>query len=196
MKTNIAFGIIGIIVLLFIISQLYFMSAQKDIEQYPYAVEKTYPNFEIRRYKSALFTSVKLPTNNYKKASSQGFSILAGYIFGDNKKNEKIAMTSPVAMTLKDTTTMMFLVPEKYNRENVPTPNQSNIEFVQMPERRMAAITFNGWANDKKIASYKKELVTALEKQHIAYSNNFLFLGYNAPFELFNRKNEVIVVLE
>jgi hypothetical protein len=41
-------------------------------------------------------------TKKFKEASSQGFSILAGYIFGGNKENEKIAMTSPVTMSLED----------------------------------------------------------------------------------------------
>ena len=49
--------------------------------------------------------------------------MLAGYIFGGNDKEEKIAMTSPVAMSLKDSTTMLFLVPKKYTRDNLPVPN-------------------------------------------------------------------------
>jgi hypothetical protein len=172
------------------------MNSQKNIEQYPFKVLKAYDNFEIRNYEATLFTAVKLPTSDYKKASSKGFSVLAGYIFGGNEKEEKIAMTSPVAMTLEDTTTMMFMVPKKYTKENLPTPNDTSIEFKEMPAKKMAAITFNGWANDVKIESYKKKLIAALEKEEIKYSNNFLFLGYNAPFEVFNRKNEVIVELK
>ena len=30
----------------------------------------------------------------------------------------------------------------------------------------------------------------------IKYTDNFYFLGYNAPMEVFNRKNEIIVELE
>jgi hypothetical protein len=60
-----------------------------------------------------LFTAVKLSTKEFKEASSQGFSILAGYIFGGNKENEKIAMTSPVTMSLEDSMTVMFMVPKK-----------------------------------------------------------------------------------
>jgi hypothetical protein len=48
----------------------------------------------------------------------------------------------------------------------------------------------------KKLNLIKKKLAEALGKEGIKYSNNFLFLGYNAPFEAFNRKNEVIVELE
>ena len=193
---KIVYIILGVVIVLFIASQIFFMSSQKNIEQYPFKVVKTYDNFEIRNYEATLFTAVKLVTNKYDKVSSKGFSVLAGYIFGGNNKEEKIAMTSPVAMTLKDTTTMMFMVPKKYKKEDLPIPNNPLIEFKEIPAKKMAAISFKGWADDKKIASYKKKLIKALEKEGIKYSNNFLFLGYNAPMEVFNRKNEVIVELK
>ena len=193
---KIVYIILGVIIVLFVASQIFFMSSQKNIEQYPFKVVKTYDNFEIRNYEATLFTAVKLVTNKYDKASSKGFSVLAGYIFGGNNKKEKIAMTSPVAMTLKDTTTMMFMVPKKYKKEDLPTPNDPLIKFKEVPAKKMAAISFKGWADDRKIASYKKKLINALEKEGIKYSNNFLFLGYNAPMEVFNRKNEVIVELK
>ncbi len=196
MKMKTVFIIIGVIVVLFIIFQLYFVNAQKDIEQYPYKVVKKYDNFEIRNYEDALFTSVKLNTNNYDKTSSKGFSILAGYIFGGNEKEEKIAMTSPVAMTLEENSTMLFLVPKEYSKESLPKPNDASIEFKEMPAKKVAAITFGGWANDEKIASYKMKLIKALDKEGIKYTNNYFFLGYNAPMEVINRKNEVIVELE
>ena len=196
MKMKIVYIILGVIVVLFIASQIFFMSSQKNIEQYPFKVVKTYDNFEIRNYEATLFTTVKLPTNKYNKAASKGFSVLAGYIFGGNNKGEKIAMTSPVAMTLKDTTTMMFMVPKKYTKNNLPTPNDISIKFKEIPAKKMAAISFGGWADDKKIETYKKQLIIALKKEGIKYSNNFLFLGYNAPFEIFNRKNEIIVELK
>tara|TARA_B110000091_G_scaffold188688_1_gene210662 strand:- start:4419 stop:5012 length:594 start_codon:yes stop_codon:yes gene_type:complete len=195
-KMKIVYIILGVVIVLFIASQIFFMSSQKNIEQYPFKVVKTYDNFEIRNYEATLFTAVKLVTNKYDKVSSKGFSVLAGYIFGGNNKEEKIAMTSPVAMTLKDTTTMMFMVPKKYKKEDLPIPNNPLIEFKEIPAKKMAAISFKGWADDKKIASYKKKLIKALEKEGIKYSNNFLFLGYNAPMEVFNRKNEVIVELK
>ena len=137
-----------------------------------------------------------MPSNNYRETSSKGFSVLAGYIFGGNDKGEKIAMTSPVAMSLKDSTTMLFLVPKKYTRDNLPVPNDSSIEFKNIPEKRVAAISFGGWASDSKIAAFKSKLITALNTKGIDYTDNFYFLGYNAPMEVFNRKNEVIVELK
>jgi effector-binding domain-containing protein len=196
MKMKILFVILGVVAILFFLFQLYFVISQKNIEKYPYKVVKNYGDFEVRNYKASLFTSVKLSNKTYKETSSQGFSILAGYIFGGNNKNEKIAMTSPVAMTIDDTSTMMFLVPKKYTKESLPKPNNGNIEFTEMPAKKIASITFSGWANDDKIKDYKAKLIAALNKNGIKYTTNFYFLGYNAPFELLNRKNEVIVELE
>jgi hypothetical protein len=90
---------------------------------------------------------------------------------------------------------MMFLVPKKFTKENLPIPNQSEITFRAEPAKIMAAISFGGWANDKKIEQYKKALKSALDGAGITYTNRFYFLGYNPPFEVFNRKNEIIVEL-
>ena len=187
--------LIGILLLAFIIIQVFAMKGQKNIETYPYEIHKKYETFEIRNYQASLFTSVKLSSKEYKKASSQGFSILAGYIFGGNERNEKISMTSPVSMSLEDSMTMMFMVPKKFNKETLPQPDQSNIEFREEPAKTVAAISFKGWANDEKIEKYKKKLIAALDGEGIAYSNRFYFLGYNPPYEVFNRKNEIIVEL-
>ena len=193
---KIILSIFGIILMLFVISQLFFLNSQRNIETYAFTIIDSYETIEIRQYEASLFTSVQMPSNNYRKTSSKGFSVLAGYIFGGNDKKEKIAMTSPVAMSLKDSTTMMFLVPKKYTRDNLPVPNDSSIEFKDMPEKKVAAISFSGWANDSKIASFKKKLIDVLESKGIQYTDNFYFLGYNAPMEVFNRKNEIIVELE
>jgi|TARA_B110000971_G_scaffold180068_1_gene186516 hypothetical protein len=188
--------LLGVLLIAFVIIQLFALKSQKNIETYPYVVTKKYDSFEIRTYDATLFTSVKLSTKNYKESSSKGFSILAGYIFGGNDRNEKIAMTSPVAMSLEDSMTMLFMVPKKFDKETLPKPNQSQIKFTEEPAKTVAAIAFNRWADDEKIETYKQKLITALEKEGIPFTNRFYFLGYNAPYEFFNRKNEVIVELQ
>ena len=188
--------ILGAVLIAFVCIQLFALKGQRNIETYPYVVNKKYDTFETRQYQATLFTSVQLATNTFKDASSSGFSKLAGYIFGDNERNEKIAMTSPVAMSLEDSVTMMFMVPKKFNKETLPQPNQSGISFREEPAKTVAAIHFSGWANDLKIETYKQKLKLALDAEGIAYTNQFYFFGYNAPYEVFNRKNEVIVELQ
>jgi len=186
----------AILAVVFFASQLYFMNTNSNIESYPYSTMKKYQDIEIRHYESSLFTSVRLASSKYNEVSSKGFRILGGYIFGANEAKEKIAMTTPVTMTLEDTTTMMFMVPRNYSVSTLPKPNQTNIEFKNVPSKTVAAITFGGWANDSKIKKYKQKLIVSLQEKDIPFTNRFSLLGYNAPYELLNRKNEIIVELK
>jgi hypothetical protein len=139
-------------------------------------VEK-YDYFEIRRYKSGLFTAVDLSTTNYKNAAREGVSILAGYIFGGNDSKQKIEMTSPVRMLIvAEGMTMLFLVPKQFKIEDLPMPNDPDIEFRMEPEQTAAVISFGGCANSDKIEKYKNKLKTLLELEGIAYTNNFSWI--------------------
>lgn len=57
-------------------------------------------------------------------------------------------------------------------------------------------MTFGGWANANTIENYKKKLKKALDAEGIPYTNAFYFFGYNAPFEIIKRRNEVVVELK
>jgi hypothetical protein len=192
---KIAIIIILSLIAIMAIAQVFVSNSTHQTEQHQYQVLKTFDKFEIRKYDAALFSSVKMNKKGYKENSSEGFRILAGYIFGDNETNEKIAMTTPVAMELGDTTKMMFMVPKNYDLDNLPNPKNKKIVFEKQAQKVMAAIRFDGWANDDKIEQYKNVLVQELAKEHIPHHNKFIFLGYNPPFEMTNRRNEVIVEL-
>jgi hypothetical protein len=187
--------IISSIFVLIGIGQIFISRSTQQTEQHPYNVIKKFDKFEIRKYDPALFSSVKLNKKGYKESASEGFGILTGYIFGDNATNEKIAMTSPVVMELGDTSKMLFMVPKNYTLKNLPTPKNGNIVFEKQEEKIMAAIRFDGWANDEKIEKYKSILIHELNKEKLNYSPKFTFLGYNPPYEVLNRRNEVVVEL-
>lgn len=193
MKTLITITILLVIIM--IITQSFVAKSSKQTESHAYTVLKVYDKFEIRKYQAALFSGVKLSGNTYKETSSNGFRVLADYIFGGNDKNQKIAMTTPVVMQLGDTSKMYFKVPDGYTQAELPQPNNSNIVFEQQDEKIMAAIRFDGWANDEKIKDYTAMLKEALDKENIKHTNNFRFLGYNPPYELINRRNEIAVEL-
>jgi hypothetical protein len=185
--------IISAVLIALIAVQVFAWSSQQRTESYPYTLIQKYDSFETRAYDSSLFISVTLPPSSYKSASSKGFSILANYIFGGNKENKKIAMTTPVAMSMEDSMTMMFMVPKKYSQGNAPAPNEEKIKFKKEPAKNVAVIRFGGWANDARIEQYKALLISELAKEGIAHTNHFFFLGYNPPYEMVNRRNEVMV---
>ena len=95
--------VIGSIVVFFIIAQFFIHRSSTKIEFYPYTVATVVGEIEIRDYQARLFTNVPLANEGYKQNASNGFSKLGGYIFGANERNQKIAMTSPVSMSLGDT---------------------------------------------------------------------------------------------
>jgi hypothetical protein len=184
-----------LLIAIMIITQSFVAKSTKRTEEHAYTVLKVYDQFEVRKYKPALFSGVKLAETTYKETSSKGFRVLAGYIFGGNEKNQQIAMTTPVVMQLGDTTKMYFKVPDGYTLDQLPQPKDTNIVFEKQEEKIMAAIRFSGWANDEKIKHYTAILKDALDKEHIAHTNTFNFLGYNPPYELVNRRNEIAVEL-
>ena len=169
------------------------MASNQRIEEYPYEVINAYQSFEIRRYEEALFSSIRLNSTSYKQGSSKGFSILANYIFGGNDRKQRIAMTSPVTMTLEDNMRVMFMIPNSLERDDMPLPNDRLIDFILEPKKTLAVVTFAGWASDKKIAKYKSRLTEALSNEGIQHENKFFVFGYNPPYEIFNRRNEVAV---
>ena len=186
--------IIIIALLIFmLIAQVYISKSTNRTEQHAYTVIKKFEQFEIRKYEPAIFSSIKLGKKSYSESSSNGFRILAGYIFGGNEKNESIAMTSPVTMELGDSTTMKFMVPKGYSMNTLPKPNNSDITFEEQKEKIIAAIQFDGWANNDKIEYYTSILKDELAKAHINHTNKFSYLGYNPPYEITNRRNEIIV---
>ncbi|MDF1673645.1 MAG: heme-binding protein [Vicingaceae bacterium] len=184
------------LIVIFFLSQAFMVNSSKKIESLKYDVIQKFENFEIRKYQPANFSYVKMNANSYKESSGKGFRTLAGYIFGGNEKNQKIAMTSPVAMDLEDSITMKFMIPNNINLNELPKPNNKEVKFIKESKKIVAAIRFGGWASDEKIEKHKQELIQLLEKNNIKYINKFSYFGYNPPYEVINRRNEVIVELD
>jgi hypothetical protein len=60
----------------------------------------------------------------------------------------------------------------------------------------VAVIRFGGWASDTKIAAMRVELSDCLAQLRIPHQNNFRYLGYNAPWDVVNRRNEIVVGID
>jgi hypothetical protein len=184
--------VVVIIFAIFMIQAVTEKSSNK-IEQYAYVVEREIGEVEIRQYEDAVFSSVKLNDSTYANSANQGFRILAGYIFGGNDKGQSIAMTSPVVMEMGKEMKMSFMVPAEMNMDSLPKPNDGRVFQEKVPGSRMAVIRFGGWASDEKIEEKKKELIAVLMANGVAFEGPFLYMGYNPPYQLVNRRNEVAV---
>ena len=176
-----------------LITKTYSAMAAKT-ETQPYGVLKTEADFEIRLYPSATMATISMDAKTYKELSSSGFRKLASFIFGGNDDKKSIAMTSPVHMDINDSqSSMSFVMPANYNKDNLPKPDNSDIKIETTAPEYVAAIKFGGYADDEKIKKYAAKLEAALKASGIEYEGNFRFLGYDAPYQFLNRKNEIIV---
>ena len=193
---KIALIVTSIIVVVFILFQTYTTMATEKSETQAYKVLRTERDFEIRFYPSTTIATINSSANTYKELGSSGFSKLAGYIFGGNKEKKQIAMTSPVHMDINDSvSTMSFVMPLNYNKDNLPLPNNSEVKIETTADEYVAAIRFSGFASDKDIKENKEKLENALKAKSISYYGHFRYLGYNPPYQLFGRRNEIIVAI-
>ncbi len=167
-----------------------------DTETPKYVTIKSYEKFEIRKYPKMILATTKLGTGGYSNNSSKGFRNVANYIFGDNDENKQISMTSPVLASIEDTMSMSFIMPSEYVLSDLPNPENENVKLLNQPERIMATISFGGFANDQDIKYYTKLLKEQLVMEGLDPDGNVFFQGYDPPFKLFNRTNEVAIELK
>ena len=185
------------LLLLFIIFQSFMAFSTSKIEKQQYQVIKREKDFEIRFYPPATMATVKSAARSYRELSSSGFRRIAGYIFGGNESSSKIAMTSPVHMDISDKgSSMSFVMPSQYDIKDLPRPNDAQVELHTSPAEYAAAVEFGGYANDATISKYAEQLKHSLEEKGIKSTGNFRYLGYNPPYQLVGRKNEVIGAIE
>ena len=151
--------------------------------------------FQIRKYPEITVASTELGSNSYSNNSSIGFRKIASYIFGGNSSNEQIAMTSPVQMNLGSSPTMSFFMPVNIDIKDLPTPNRKDVYLSIQPSKIVAVIGFSGWASDRVLKKQFSLLKEKLKKESIEFDDSYSFLGYNPPYKLINRKNEVIIPL-
>jgi len=181
----------------FVAVQTYVSMATNKSETQAYKVIQTGVDFEIRFYPGVTMATIASTAKSYKELGSSGFRKLAHYIFGGNQEKRQIAMTTPVHMDINDTlSTMSFVMPSNFNKENLPQPDNAEVQIKKTPDEYVAAIKFGGFASDKDIKLNTEKLTAALKANSITHDGHFRFLGYNPPYQLFGRRNEVIVKVD
>ena len=185
-----------VIAAVFLVFQLVVSMTTSDIETPKYKVLKKYPRFELRQYESMMLATTNLGPASYDEKASQGFRTIASYIFGKNKSNEKIAMTAPVIYHADSISTLSFVVPRSKTEESMPVPIDSNLTFVVQAPKLLAVLDFGGFINDEKLAARMAELKKAVLKEGFQIKGQGYYFGYNPPWQLIGRKNEVAFELE
>lgn len=182
---------------IYIIFQSFIANSAVKTEKQKYRTILKDQDLEIRYYPSATMATVYSSATNYNSVASSGFGKLARFIFGGNKENERIAMTAPVRMNMSEKgAEMSFVMPTKYNESNLPKPNDESIHIHASAPQYAAIISFGGYANDEKITMYKNKLLQILSLRNIKVTGDYTFLGYNAPYQMIARTNEIAIPIE
>jgi hypothetical protein len=177
-----------------------------------YQVLNDYGHIQIRQYPALVVAQTEV-TADYKNSSSKGFQRLAGYIFGDNKKQQKMAMTAPViqeqeaeamAMTApviqqKSGTVwlMAFVLPSNYSVATAPVPLDTAVIIKEIPAKKVAVIRYSGNLSEQAIEEKSEELQNWLSEQGYKAISPSRSAAYDPPWTLpFLRRNEVHIDIE
>ncbi|EDO34503.1 predicted protein, partial [Nematostella vectensis] len=137
-----------------------------------------------------------------EKATEMGFMRLFKYISGENVKKVKIDMTAPVLNQIqpaqgpfcKNNFTISFFQPFE-DQKNPIAPSSKDVFISTMPEMCAYVRTYPGFgANTDKIEKNAEALGEALQKAGLGetyYTEMFYYAGYDSPFRLFNRHNDI-----
>ncbi len=168
----------------------------KGIEMPEYEVLKTYGDVEVRKYPNMVVAKTSLNSNSFENSGSQGFRTIANYIFGGNETNQNIAMTAPVVMSMGDSASMYFVMPKQYSKQALPRPLGAGVVIVEEVSKTLAVLRFGGYSSDRDIRKYCDKLKQELEKQGVKSKGSYMYMGYNAPWDVVNRRNEVAIEVE
>lgn len=176
-----------------------------------YSVIRKENEIEIRHYPAYIQAEVTIEDNQYRSAIEKGFSVLAGYIFGNNisqqkiemtspvqaSQSEKIAMTTPVTISGESRFTVAFIMPSAYTLETLPQPKDSRVHIRLIPDRSLAAIRFTGYFRQDTIEKNKQRLSQWLQEQGIETEGDFIVAGYNPPWVPgLLARNEVLIQIK
>jgi hypothetical protein len=189
--------ILAVIIVLIVLLQSFTIMPINKTEEQKHSLIRKYKDFEIRFYPSATIATINSDAKTYRDLSGPGFQKLAGYIFGGNEANKKISMTTPVQMDINDSvSSMSFVMPSAFTRENLPKPNDPDVQIKNTADEYVAVIRFGGYASDEDLKFYSEKLQNLLKENGITSFGNYRFLGYNPPFQFIGRRNEIIVAVD
>ena len=187
-------------------------AASHAVEEPAYTLLRTFPAFEIRQYAPYTVAEV-LVAGPADDAANRAFPILAGYIFGKNKGERKLAMTAPVTqaatpvkldMTAPVTQSaaasgmvVQFVLPRDVNMDNAPEPLDARVRLRAVAARQVAVIRYSGFWSQANYDKHLGELQDGLRAASISWKGEPVLARYNGPWTpWFMRRNEIWLNLD
>ena len=161
-------------------------------EEANYEVVKQNKVYEVRKYSDRV--AIETITSN----QGSSFRKLFNYISGNNENKEEISMTTPVTqIEKKGSMTMQFYLPSKFNKNNTPSPFNSDIKILNIKGGYYAVIKYSGRASDKNFIKHKDILKNELKKNNISILSSPIKATYDKPFTLpMLRRNEAMFKID
>jgi hypothetical protein len=164
----------------------------RSIESPNYKTLEKKGNIELREYPAMILASIVVEGKQIP-ALSIGFKKIADYIFGNNSKMQRIAMTAPV-LQIGDNSNwqVAFIMPAKFNIRNLPKPAHSELNLRSHAPGKYIVLRFSGSIKYKNLNLKLKEFNDYLLKNNCAIFGKPVFAFYNPPWTLpFMRRNEI-----
>ena len=181
-----------------VIILLFLQNSIMAIETPNFKLIKKEGEFEIREYEPMIIAMTKVKSG-YREASSTGFRRIANYIFGGNQKQMEIKMTAPVITDVPNVKGMydiLFVMPSQHKFDDLPVPDNGNIELKVKELGKTAVIQFGGWATESRATHYKEKLEQFIETSGYETNSDYMVAQYNSPWALPPfRRNEIIIMI-
>ena len=183
------------------------------IETPRYQVLKELGDIELREYPASVVAQTDVEGDR-DEVGGEAFRLLAGYIFGNNHGQKKIAMTAPVTqepttgtkipMTAPVTQErsaagprmwrVQFMMPSVYTLETLPEPKDPRVLLRRLPPRRVAAIRYSGTWSQRNYELHLRTLTAALKRENLVPTGQPIWARYDPPFKpWFLRTNEILI---
>jgi len=194
-------------ILLSVIATTTFSMPSHATEEPEYQIVRSLADIEVRQYAAYTVAEVVVagPAGD---AGNQAFPILAGYIFGKNKGERKLAMTAPVtqaavpmklAMTAPVTQTaapggfvVQFVLPKGVTVASAPEPLDPRVQLREVAPSQVAVIRYSGFWSASNYQEHLAKLQAALRSADLAWTGEPVYSRYNPPFTpWFLRRNEI-----
>lgn len=171
-------------------------------EEPDYDVVRRDGEIEIRDY-DAMVIAETVKTGYHEKARRRGFETLYDFIAANNRSGKKIAMTVPVLQQLSESEgrtkgwAVRFIMPKKYTKASLPTPNSSDVSIVEVPAKRLVAIRFSGNFTASLASKKLMALYNYVSDESLKQKGDPIYAFYNAPWTPgFMKRNEILIEVE
>lgn len=127
----------------------------------------------------------------------QGYSSVLLFLFVD----QKIDMTAPVATKIlpgagpncENTFTTSFYIPPEH-QDNPPKPTNPDVFIEDRPAMDVYVKSFGGFAKEQDWLSEAQKMTEQIKDKNTINQDYWFTAGYNSPFQLFARTNEVWLI--